>query len=75
MNLTEDVLIFVISIYYFNNSKLSIRNWLRGGVEVILRVREAKTKKCAILWTPNVTVVPAQAENATGFIGTKNMKK
>jgi hypothetical protein len=31
----------------------------RGGVEVFLRVREAKTKKNAILWTPNVTVVPA----------------
>jgi hypothetical protein len=31
-----------------------------GGVEVILRVREAKTKKCAILWALNVTVVSAQ---------------
>jgi hypothetical protein len=32
---------------------------MRGGVEVFLRVREAKTKKNAILWAPNVTVVPA----------------
>ncbi len=33
---------------------------LGGGVEVFLRVREAKTKKNAILWAPNVTVVSAQ---------------
>lgn len=31
-----------------------------GGVEVLLEVREAKTKKNAILWTSNVTVVSAQ---------------
>lgn len=31
----------------------------KGGVEVFLRVREAKTKKNAILWTSNVTVVSA----------------
>lgn len=37
---------------------------LRGGVEVFFRVREAKTKKCAILWTPNVTVVPALCQIA-----------
>jgi hypothetical protein len=34
------------------------------GVEVFLRVREAKTKKNAILWTPNVTVVPALGADA-----------
>jgi hypothetical protein len=33
---------------------------MRGGVEVFLRVREAKTKKNAILWAPNVTAVPAR---------------
>jgi hypothetical protein len=38
---------------------------LKGGVEVFLRVREAKTKKHAILWTPNVTVVPASVWDAT----------
>jgi hypothetical protein len=36
-----------------------------GGVEVFLRVREAKTKKNAILCTPNVTVVPARRGVAT----------
>lgn len=39
-----------------------------GGVEVDLRVREAKTKKCAILWTPNVTVMPARIGSAHVFM-------
>jgi hypothetical protein len=38
-----------------------------GGVEVFLRVREAKTKKCAILWTPNVTVVSAQGQDGRTY--------
>ena len=42
-----------------NNEFLGHFAKLWGGVEVFLRVREAKTKKCAILWTPNVTVVSA----------------
>ena len=37
---------------------------MRGGVEVFLRVGEAKTKKNAILWAPNVTVVPARGGDA-----------
>src|SRR5258706_2750908 len=36
----------------------------RGGVEVFLRVFEAKTKKNAILLAPNVTGVPALAGHA-----------
>ena len=40
---------------------------IRGGIEVFLRVREAKTKKNAILWTPNVTVVPARLGLASKF--------
>jgi len=37
---------------------------LRGGVEVFLRVFEAKTKKNAILLAPNVTGVPARTGHA-----------
>jgi hypothetical protein len=33
---------------------------IRGGVEVFLSDFKAKTKKNAILWTLNLTVVPAQ---------------
>lgn len=40
---------------------------MKGGVEVFLRVREAKTKKNAILWTLNVTVVPARLGVAHKF--------
>ena len=39
-----------------------------GGVEVNLRVREAKTKKCAILWTPNLTMMPARLEQTHEFM-------
>lgn len=42
---------------------------MRGGVEVFLRVREAKTKKSAILWAPNVTVVPARGGYAREIMG------
>ena len=41
---------------------------MRGGVEVLLRVFQAETKKNAILWTPNYTVVPARGGHAREFM-------
>ena len=46
-----------------------------GGVEVFLQVREAKTKKCAILWTPNVTVMPAWLGHLVNLGYSKYMKR
>jgi hypothetical protein len=46
-----------------------------GGVEVFLRVREAKTKKCAILWTLNVTVMPAWLGHLVNLGYSKYMKR
>ena len=46
-----------------------------GGVEVFLQVREAKTKKCAILWTPNVTAMPAWQGRLINLGHSKYMKR
>jgi hypothetical protein len=60
------------NVYYIPMSaihhNLRLCSKFMGGVEVFLRVREAKTKKNAILWTPNVTVVPALCGGPRDFV-------
>ena len=55
------------NIFQVCTNKLPCYPKKHGGVEVFLQVREAKTKKCAILWTPNVTVVSAEGQDGRTY--------